>query len=72
MNQDEVRDLQHGLYRVFWKEQFGGGMSLAAVGTNFHGKRWIAPTNWVRLYDADNAHTAWDLIDHVELVETNA
>jgi hypothetical protein len=34
-----------GLYRVQWKE---GGESLAAVGMNEKGERWIAPTNWIR------------------------
>ncbi len=36
--------LAHGLYRLHWS---GGGTSLAAVGSDYYGNRWYAPTNWV-------------------------
>jgi hypothetical protein len=32
-----------GLYRIHWKT---GGSSLAAVGMDHSGARWMAPTNW--------------------------
>lgn len=36
-----------GLYIIHWKEECGGGRSLAAVGQLPSGRYWIAPTNWV-------------------------
>lgn len=39
-----MNDVLPGLYRVFWTI---GGSSLAAVGVDADGGRWIAPTNWV-------------------------
>jgi hypothetical protein len=66
MNPEDVLKLKHGLYRVFWKPENGGGSSLAAIGSNFNGKRWIAPTNWIRVNDT---HDSWHLVDRVELIE---
>lgn len=34
-----------GLYRVHWLQ---GGSSLASVYMDEGGRRWIAPTNWIR------------------------
>lgn len=44
MNKKEVKNLNGGLYRIWWKE---GGSSLAAIGICENGDKWIAPINWV-------------------------
>ena len=36
--------------RVFWKD---GGSSLAAVGSNSAGLRWLAPINWISIHSSD-------------------
>lgn len=36
-----------GLFKVYWKTEEGGGVSLAAVGMSASGRRWFAPTNWL-------------------------
>lgn len=67
MNRGEAQTLGHGLYRVYW---YSGGVTLAAVGSNAQGQRWLAPTNWVRLdHDTQFNTEAWGLIERVELVE---
>ncbi len=43
MTRREAAELQHGLYRLYWK---AGGSSLAAVGSTYNGVRWFAPANW--------------------------
>ena len=43
MKQEKVLELKSGLYQIHWK---AGGMSLAAIGVNHNGTRWMAPTNW--------------------------
>lgn len=44
MTPSEGNVLRLGLYRVWW---MSGGSSLASVGMNSDGSRWLAPTNWV-------------------------
>jgi hypothetical protein len=39
----DLDKLPIGIYRVYWQS---GGSSLASVGMDYTGKRWIAPTNW--------------------------
>ena len=59
-----------GLYRVFWHADFGGGTSVAAVGSDYHGNRWIAPTNWTsESISPEDIEHAWDMIDRVEPIE---
>ena len=43
--------LGNGLYRVWWKS---GGSSLAAVGVQANGDRWLAPTNWIHPTEDQN------------------
>ena len=43
MTPSQVQKLKHGLYIIHWKS---GGASLAAVGSDYHGDRWMACTNW--------------------------
>jgi len=40
----KFNDCPLGLYRVYWES---GGSSLAAIGFDSKGDRWIAPTNWL-------------------------
>lgn len=65
MTRIEARKLRSGLYRVFWK---GGDESLAAVGQNDLGDKWIAPSNWLSP-DETGAH--WRTITRVEVIEIN-
>jgi len=44
MTQAQANELPLGLYRIHWKD---GGSSLAAVGYNYKGNHWFAPTNWL-------------------------
>ena len=44
MRNNEVKELKHGAYKVFWKS---GGFSIAAVGSCPNGNRCVAPSNWV-------------------------
>lgn len=53
-----------GLYTVFWKS---GGSSLAAIGIQSDGTRWLAPTNWLRPATITSAG-AWGDIERVERV----
>lgn len=57
-----VRELKPGLYKIYWKE---GGSSLAAVGLDFSGRRWLAPTNWISV----PAFNVWPMVEKVELLE---
>lgn len=63
MTPDKVQELRHGLYRIYWKEDCGGGCSLAAVGSRANGQRWFAPTNWISMGTTD-----WSNVDKVELI----
>ena len=46
MTREEFNELPLGLYKIKWKE---GRCSLAAIGSNSTGDRWLAPCNWVYL-----------------------
>lgn len=43
MKKKLFNNLKLGVYRVYWKS---GGSSLAAIGQDYAGNRWVAPTNW--------------------------
>jgi hypothetical protein len=66
MKLDDVQKLPHGLYRVYWKGE-GGGSSLAAVGSDRHGRRWLAPTNWITV-ESTPARNPWRMVEKVELI----
>lgn len=81
MKKEKVNQLPLGLYRIFWKEKYGGGTSLAAVGFFANGDRWITPTNWTSVnvfrkgktivrdvYD----NSTWLQIAYVELLASNS
>lgn len=70
MTRDEVQKLRHGLYRLHWRAQDGGGSSLAVVGSMYSGRRWYACANWVGkdghgIPGADSDE-AWEKVDAAE------
>lgn len=72
MTTEEVQKLNHGLYRIFWTEDAGGGMSLASVGSLHDGSRWFAPTNWTSATSVKvigSSHEAWRNVERVEKIE---
>jgi hypothetical protein len=71
MTTEEVQKLGHGLYRIYWKQECGGGTSLASVGTLYDGSRWFAPTNWTNPdpQKVVGSHDSWDSVDFVETIE---
>lgn len=44
MKKNEIKNIKHGLYRIWWRL---GGNSLASVGSTRSGRRWFAATNWI-------------------------
>ena len=60
MNYSDVQELKHGIYRIHWKE---GGSSLAAVGSDVAGNRWLAATNWVS--GSTTSTTRWEEVDYI-------
>lgn len=63
MKYSKLKDIDLGLYKVFWKS---GGCSFCAIGQGNDGTRWIAPTNWssTSILDKQMAKS----IDKVEVV----
>ena len=57
-----------GLYRVYWRS---GGSSLAAVGVDNAGLRWIGACNWVSACAVDgDGNSVWDDVIGCVLVLT--
>ncbi len=52
-----------GIYQIFWKS---GGSSLAAVGNDREGNRWLAPINWV-----SGSTTDWSEVSHIRFIEVS-
>ena len=70
----DVQKLNHGVYRIHWTEEAGGGTSLAVVGSMYSGTRWFACANWTGEYGrgipgSDNKES-WDLVEKAELIES--
>lgn len=61
MTKIETKKLPLGLYKLFWKS---GGWSLASVGQDESGNKWIAPTNWI----TPSATDYWTKISRVEQI----
>lgn len=57
--------LKLGLYRIKWKT---GGASLAAIGMQSDGTRWIAATNWISACD-DPTNKLWGNIEEAEFLD---
>lgn len=70
MKKEKVQKLDHGLYRIFYKKIYGGGFSLASVGSTHDGTRWFAPSNWVSTCKDMVASTNWKRVKKVELIAT--
>lgn len=66
MTNDEVTTLPHGLFILHWKEEKGGGHSHASVGSDRHGRRWFAATNWIEVPWFD-----WSAVERAEPVRTH-
>lgn len=66
MKMSDVQNLPPGIYRIFWKT---GGSSLASVGCDKDGKRWLAPTNWLLANNVDltNWHKTWRRVEKAKL-----
>lgn len=47
MTPEEVKKLTNGVYRIFWKEEEGGGESVAVVGRKTNGAVWMCCANWI-------------------------
>ncbi len=43
MRKEDVQELKHGVYRVWWED---GGSSVGCVGSTYDGTRWLACANW--------------------------
>lgn len=79
MTTEEVQKLPHGLYRLHYKEESGGGYSLAAVGSMYDGTRWMACCNWTAPSTRHHGSSwapgtfspeGWDKVDRAELILT--
>jgi len=66
MNKASVQAVKPGLYRVLWK---GGGESLASVGMNACGERWLAPTNWI---SPSHAQRSWRAVKRLIAVSAHS
>lgn len=69
---DNVRELNNGLYKIYWKKSSGGGSSLAAVGRYADGQRlWLAPTNWISSEEEISfSDKNWGCVKSVKLVKS--
>ena len=64
MRRTEVQKLGHGLYRIHWLGDTR--TSIAAVGSNSKGQRWLAPTNWISIsHETAFSTKAWSQVERV-------
>lgn len=63
------KNLKHGVYKINWKKKFGGGHSLASIGTDSEGNLWIAPCNWISGSTTDKKVFKW--IKSIVLIQEN-
>lgn len=58
MNYVKGNEVPPGLYRVYWRS---GGSSLAAVGVDSEGRRWVGACNWLSPCAVDgDGNSVWD------------
>lgn len=69
MKLEDVHKLDKGLYKVFWREKYGGGMTLAAVGITHRNERWLASVNSVGGTGVSGLEELWRYVDHVVPIE---
>ena len=69
MTEQEFNKLKHGIYRIYWTND--DSTSVAAIGSDYTGKRWMAPANWTAESDGNgNVAVAYiDRYDRIEKVE---
>lgn len=68
MKKEEIQKLKHGLYIIHWRQ---GGISLAAVGSDYAGRRWLACTNWTHQKSRSVQTTdlrVWEGVEKVGLI----
>ena len=87
MTPEQVAELNHGVYRVFYPHEPGerNNHTLAAVGSDYFGNRWIAAINWIGMPEtrtrtdrttygtvpvAQTGDDAWAGIERMELIES--
>lgn len=69
MTLKETQSLPHGIYRIYWKEEYGGGHSLAAVGSLNDGSKWIACTNWIGKEQVNSSgEEIWNKVAEAKLI----
>jgi hypothetical protein len=66
MKQKEVKELENGLYKIYWKS---GAKSLAAVGQLYNGDKWLAPTNWTSEIGFTAPSDVWHLVKKVKPIK---
>lgn len=59
---EPIASADHGLYRIYWTD---GSSSLAAIGINPDGSRWIGPTNWVGPATETGPNPWWHTVDRL-------
>ncbi len=67
MKKRKVQELNHGLYKIYWKS---GGSSLASVGSDRGGARWMAPVNWVSPISSHADH--WKAVRKIKLIKAQS
>lgn len=55
-----------GVYRIYWTS---GGYSVASIGQDYHGDRWIAPSNWTCEKGRNPTALMKDYIEEIERIE---
>lgn len=66
MIKKQTKKLILGLYRVYWKS---GGSSLASIGQDRFGCRWIAPCNWLSDDRGLVGTLDWEDVKYVRLIK---
>lgn len=61
MTKKQAKSLTLGVFRLYWKS---GGSSVAAVGMDRAGERWMAPSNWISV-----PSYSWHRVKSAELIE---
>lgn len=65
MKKSKAKELNIGIYRIFWKS---GGVSLAAVGQLHDGTKWLAPCNWTSEKEFIAPTDYWKRVKRVEFI----